>query len=193
MATKEKKQIRVIGPKAASWPWINKPETQQNGSTAWTIKVIVDKAEAEKYRALARQYGDGMIPISKEKENKVETGKFVIKFKRNCNKKDGSAMSPPGLERFNDGNWEKIAHDQVKLGGGSEVSIAFSPYAWQASGNTGVSFWLEKVRVHKLVEFQTKEDAIEWGDCPDGVPFEVAKVAEPKAESDEWDTSDEDF
>ena len=162
MATKEKKQIRVIGPKAASWPWINIPETQQNGSTAWTIKVVVEKEEAEKYRALAKQYGDGMIPISKEKENKVETGKFVIKFKRNCNKKDGGAMSPPGLERFNDGNWE-----------------------------TGVSFWLEKVRIHKLVEFQTKEDAIEWGDCPDGVPFEMAKVAEPK--DDDWDSTDEDF
>ena len=196
MATKKEEQkIHVIGPKVASWPWINVPEKQQNGSSAWTIKVVVEEAEAKKFRALARKYGDGMLPISKEKVDKKETGKFVIKFKRNCKRKDGGDIMPPSVERFHEGNWDKVPHDKVRLGGGSEVSIAFSPFSWNNSGNTGVSFWLEKVRVHKLVEFQSKEDAIEWGDCPDGVPFEVAKDAEPKDEEskdNDWG-EDEDF
>lgn len=153
----------------AKFPWLNRPDTKFNLEGDFKVDVVltpdeaqplIDRLEAMQAEALkeaqAKKKGKRVkqadLPIQPElDEDGEETGNFVLRTKMKASgvsKKTGKPWSRK-LPLFD----AQGTPTNVRVGGGSEIIVAFEPSAYDSSSvGVGVTLRMEAVQVITLRE-----------------------------------------
>lgn len=154
----------------AYWASVLVPNT--TFEPVYCIDLVISKEQADELKK------QGLKP----KLNK--DGEWVMKFKRNVVKKDGSYAEKPKLV---DSARNPIT---VSVGNGSEVIVQYSVYEWKNKFGSGIGSDLSGVQVLKLVEFKPRDgEEFEEEDGFVATPPSAAVVAAAASSStpDEFD------
>lgn len=194
MAEKREKVPVYTTPRGiARYPRLDKPDTKFNPDGDYKVDLVLPTESAEAKALMAKidagiaasfeqakkehkgkkvKMADAPYAVVTEKlkkgdeEEVVETDKTKFSFKLKAvgrNKKTGESwtMRPAVF----DAKGQVLDVSKVKLGGGSEIKVAYEmrPYFMASTSSAGVSLRLKGVQVLKLVEWQSAKDASAFG------------------------------
>lgn len=126
----------------AYWARVHTPDTTYDPQ--WCIDLVVDKK-------IAKGFNDKGVKV---KQN--DDGEYVVKFKRNVEKKNGGENKPPRIVDVG----KKPLLDEI--GNGSKVVVQYQTYDWKYKTKSGVGVDLMAVQVLELVEYKGANDADEF-------------------------------
>jgi len=137
---------------AAYWSFLTEPDTQFDEKGKYRIELVVDPNVEEDKKLLSflkDQAGEGKVPYKKHKDpdSGEETGEYAVSFK--------SAYRPSLF----DASGSKIDSEDMKVGNGSIVKVAYQPNLYDGFGG-GLNLYLKAVQIFELVEWKggTKDD-----------------------------------
>jgi hypothetical protein len=164
---------------------------EDDAPRAWSISLLLDPSDPETIAFIERLeaqfwalHGKGVKVAANgwpfadettkdEKGRPVPTGKVKFNFKRKEFTAKGNAKPAPVVVDAKKKAWPQ----EMLIGNGSKVKVAFSPWAWSGPSGKGMSLELESLQVLDLVPFE-KADAADAFSEEDGY-----EVATPESET----------
>jgi hypothetical protein len=184
MPEKKEKQKPITTPAGiARYPWLTKPDAKfakEGQKPKFKVDLILSGEAADKLKALITPLADAAkaendkknpkqksfnthYPFSAELDDQgEETGNTVFKFSANSYFEKDGERTDIRIPIF-DAKRNKL--ESPKVGGGSEIKVAFTPVSFSnpAQKAAGVSLRLQAVQVLKLVEYTAGGNAENYG------------------------------
>jgi len=167
---------------------------EEDAPRAWSVSLLLDPNDPETISFIERleaqfeaMHGKGVKVASNgwpfgdettkdEKGRAVPTGKVKFNFKRREFTAKGNAKPAPVVVDAKKKAWPQ----EMLIGNGSKVKVAFSPWPWSGPSGKGMSLELESLQVLDLVPFE-KPPAADAFDEEDGFEVETPESSTPFA------------